>query len=165
MYKCFELFEREIMIPIQIWKVYEEAILPTRGTCESAAWDLYSMQDFQLRPGQTLMISTGLIMKPPEGYHIKILARSGNGKKYDIGIPHGLGLIDRDFCGPNDVIQVVLHNATPGDHLCYKEQVWFVKKGDRIAQMIVEKTYELEFNLQTDLPTAPSRGGLGSTNK
>src|SRR6185503_9896925 len=116
-----------------------------RGSTEAAGWDLYSIDQGELWPEDTRAFSTGLIVRPPEGYHIRVYARSGWGLKYGVGIPHGIGIVDRDFCGPDDIMKIVLHR-TCGAGRASRDHAkpLIIEKGDRIAQMLLEKTNEIE---------------------
>lgn len=149
---------------LQIFRAHPAAKLPTKGTPESAAWDLYTVEAGELYAEDTKGFSTGLIMRPPEGYHIKVWGRSGWGLRYGIGIPHGMGLVDRDFCGPDDVMKVVLHRSC-GNGSTHKEHFkpLPIEVGDRIAQMTIEKTNIFDFVEIKQPPRQESRGGFGST--
>lgn len=67
---------------IQIKKLYEDAILPTRGSEKAAAYDVYAhlndgIKEVFIHPHTTVKIGTGIAMAPPEGYFVGIYARSG----------------------------------------------------------------------------------------
>src|SRR3990167_5959310 len=126
------------LVTVKVYKADLLAKLPYRASEEAAGWDLYSVEDKEIWPGGQISISTGLVIQPLIGYHIKIYARSGWGNAYGIGIPHGVGIIDRDFSGPEDIIKVILTRSVNTDN----DRVLYIKKGDRIAQMIIEKSYE-----------------------
>ncbi len=147
---------------IDIFLAHPDAKLPMRASAEAAGWDLYSIDAGELWPEDTKTFSTGLIIRPPEGYHIKVYGRSGWGLKYGVGIPHGVGVCDRDFCGPDDIYKVILHRTCGAgrgsrDHA----KALVIEKGDRIAQMVLEKTNEIEFNILDHPPSEISRGGWG----
>lgn len=149
----------------QVFKQHPDAKLPFCATAESAGYDVYTVDSGELYPGETKIFSLGLIIRPPAGFHIKILGRSGWGFKYGVGIPHGIGLVDRDYCGPDDVMKVVLHRACTNGHKdkdYHKPLV--IKTGDRIAQMIFEPTVIIDDMVLVDKPPGiKSRNGFGST--
>lgn len=58
---------------------YEEIKLPKRATAGSAGYDFYSLQDFELNPGETIKVPTGIRVILPEGYFLMIVPRSGIG--------------------------------------------------------------------------------------
>lgn len=148
----------------QIYRTCPEAKLPLRATAESAGYDLYTIEAGQLYPGETKVFSCGLIVRPPKGYHIKIWGRSGWGVKYGVGIPHGVGLVDRDYCGPEDIMKVVLHRACMNGHSKDYMKPLNIEVGDRIAQMTFEKTIFAEDMIELDHPPSDkSRQGFGSS--
>jgi dUTP pyrophosphatase len=149
----------------QVFRVHENAKLPFRATQESAAYDLYSIEADKLYPGETKVFSTGLIVKPPAGYHIKVWGRSGWGLKFGVGIPHGMGLVDRDYCGPDDIMKVVLHRACTNGYNKEYQKPLEINIGDRIAQMTIEKTHTFDYSMcEIDSPPSnKSRGGFGSS--
>lgn len=146
----------------QIFRTDPAAKIPTRATKESAGYDLYSIEGGELRPGETKIFSLGIIVRPPKGYHVRVWGRSGNGSKYNVGIPHGMGLVDRDYCGPNDIMKVVLHRAF-NHGFAYPRDKFEVKPGDRIAQMTIEPTVFCVLHELDHPPATTSRGGFGST--
>jgi dUTP pyrophosphatase len=149
--------------PVQVWRAHADAKLPYKATLDSAGYDLYSIDEGTLYWGETKTFSTGLIMRPPPGYHIRVYGRSGWGRKFGIGIPHGLGIVDRDYCGPNDIVQVVLRRCSASNIQPDAKGPLVIHKGDRIAQMTIEKTNDIEFDIIEHPPAATSRGGFGSS--
>ncbi len=148
---------------IEIFRTDSKAKLPTKGTPDSAAWDLYSIEAGEIYPGETKIFSTGLIIRPPAGYHTLIWARSGFGKNYGVGIPHGVGIVDYDFAGPDDIMRVVLHRTCSAGYQRNFYNPLKIDVGDRIAQMTFEKTNTFEFKELDHPPKELSRGGFGST--
>lgn len=148
----------------QIFRTHSEAKLPKRATAESAGYDLYTIEAGQLYPGETKVFSCGIIIRPPLGYHIKIWGRSGWGVKYGVGIPHGVGLVDRDYCGPDDIMKVVLHRACMNGHNKDYMKPLNIEVGDRIAQMTFEQTLFAHSIIELDhAPSNNSRNGFGSS--
>ncbi len=152
----------------KIFKTSPLAKMPFKATPESVAYDIYSIEDGTLSPGETKFFSTGLVIQPPPGYYIKVCARSGWGKNFGVGIPHGMGIIDPDYCGPTDVIGVVLHraltNSSPlGNSVKDNDFSLKISKGDRIAQIIFEKVNTVGFIEVPEAPKKESRNGFGSS--
>lgn len=156
------------MEKVKVFKVHPDAVVPSNQTGEAAGYDLHCVEDFKLAPGRRIAVRTGLVIQPPEGYHIEILARSGLAYKYGICLTNNVGLIDRDFCGPEDEIKVLLtyipsmaRGPMYGAIMDNFKMLEF-KKGDRIAQFVFRHTHRLEFE---EVGAAPGddRGGLGST--
>jgi dUTP pyrophosphatase len=131
-----------------------EARVPTKATPGSAGFDLYSVEDVVILSGDRARVSTGLRIALPEGCYGRIAPRSGLALKYFIDV--GAGVIDPDYRGD---LSVLLFNFS-------KENFW-VKKGDRIAQLIVEKVFECNLVECQTLNDFTVRGafGFGSTGR
>jgi dUTP pyrophosphatase len=83
-----------------------------------------------------------------------VAARSSTPRRKGLLVPHGVGIIDQDYCGPEDEIRVQVLNFTSWPVV--------VERGERIAQAILVSIARAEFVESTDLPVE-SRGGFGST--
>lgn len=107
----------------------------------------------EIAPGARALISTGLHMEIPQGFEVQIRPRSGLSLKHGITLPNSPGTIDSDYRG---VVGVIMHN-TGAD-------VFKVKHGMRIAQMVVSPVIQARFELVENLDeTARGAGGFGST--
>lgn len=142
---------------IEIKKLRENAVLPTRGSAYAAGYDLYACIDAPvvIASGETKMVGTGLSVAVPEGYFGAVFARSGLASKQGIRPANCVGVCDSDYRGE---YTVALHNdsALP----CT------ISAGDRIAQLVVMPFLEIEFDEVDELPiTARGAGGFGSTGK
>ena len=82
-----------------------EAQIPTRGSKESAGWDLYSIEEVTIQPGHRALANTGITIQLPENTYGRIAPRSGLAWKQ--GLTIGAGVIDRDYTGE---IRVLLFN-------------------------------------------------------
>lgn len=145
---------------IKTYKSGEDAVeypLPSAQSKEAAAVDLQCTESFTLEAGQTKAIETGLIARAPRGHCLLVLSRSGLAIKKGVFVLNAPGLIDRDYCGPEDTIKVILHN-------CSENSVEFAA-GDRIAQLMLNPFSPIEWDEQKDPDFAGliNRGGLGST--
>ncbi|HPX32304.1 MAG TPA: dUTP diphosphatase [Erysipelotrichaceae bacterium] len=140
---------------INIKKVNEDAIIPTKGSDYAAGYDLYATKDEVIFPHNTTKVSTGLAIEIPEGYFGGIFARSGLASKKRVRPANCVGVIDSDYRGE---IIVLLHNDS--------ERHQFISKGDRIAQLIVLPYLSIEFEEVENLnETERGEGGFGSTGK
>lgn len=140
---------------IQIKKLREDAIIPKKGSAGAAAYDLYACIDkpVTIWPGSTEMIGTGIAVALPEGYFAGIYARSGLASKNGIRPANCVGICDSDYRGE---YIVALHNDS--------SQRFKIKPGDRIAQLIIQKHSDIEFEEVPELDdTARGAGGFGST--
>jgi dUTP pyrophosphatase len=127
--------------------------IPSRGSSNSAGLDLYSNEDGIIYPLSRTMISTGIIIKIPNNYYGRIAPRSGLALKNGIDVL--AGVIDSDYRGE---IKVILYNTD-------KDKNYEYKKGDKIAQLIIEKYYNVEIKLIDELDdTERGNNGFGSTD-
>jgi len=140
------------MEKLKIKKISIDAILPTRGYDTDGGMDLYTNKNIKCYPRQTTKIPTGIAMEIPETYVGSIRDRSSLGAK---GIHVLGGVIDENFRGQ---IFICLHNLT---NLVYE-----IKKGDRIAQILIHKVHKFELIEVDELDeTERSTGGFGSTGR
>lgn len=143
------------IMKIKIKKLSETAIIPTRGTIDAAGYDLYSDIDkaIEVKPHETVKVTTGLAISVPEGYFGGIFARSGLSTKKGLRPANCCGVIDSDYRGP---IIVSLHNDS--------KVVQIIEPMERIAQLIVMPYLTLEFEEWDELDeTLRGHGGFGST--
>jgi dUTP pyrophosphatase len=143
---------------IKIKKLNLNAILPTQATKGDAGYDLYSIDDAPLFGSQRRLFKTGIAVEIPEGYYGRIAPRSGLALKQGIDVLGGV--IDASYRGE---IGVILVNTTAkGDEL----QITHIKKGDKIAQLIIEKCHQVEWEEVKELAeTDRGAGGFGSTGQ
>lgn len=131
--------------------------LPRTQSGEAAAVDLQGTEDFLLMPGERYVVDTGIIARAPRNHCLLVMSRSGLAAKHGVFVLNAPGLIDRDYCGPNDTIKVILQNSG-------KAPVPF-KAGDRVAQLKLDPFASIEWAEEEDPNFAGviNRGGLGST--
>ena len=142
---------------VDIKKLKETAVIPTRGSASAAGYDLYACLDVpvEIRPGETVRIGTGISAALPEGTFGACFARSGLATKQGLRPANCVGVVDSDYRGE---YLISLHNDS--------DTVRIVSHGDRIAQLVVMPYLELEFNEVEELSqTARGEGGFGSTGK
>ena len=141
---------------LKIKKLDEKAIIPTYGTEYSAGADLYALldEDLEIKPGETVMIKTGLAMAIPTGYAGLIYARSSLGSKKGLAPANKVGVIDSDYRGE---IKVPLFNQS--------KETQIIAKNERIAQIIFTPYLKVNFQETDELDdTTRGTGGFGSTN-
>lgn len=151
------------MQKIKIYRRSKDVQLPQRMTKGSAAYDIYCENDIDIPAQKIMMIDTGLIIQCPPGYHIKLFIRSSMALKYGLSLINNTGIIDEDYCGPEDFLKIaVIRHAE-------KDSEWLhIKRGERVAQIMFEKTAFP--NIQWEEQSSPdyagtNRGGFGSTLK
>ena len=140
---------------LKIKKLKNEAQIPSYQTKEAAGFDLHSIEDVILKPGERRLIRTGLAFEIEFGYEIQIRPRSGLAFKHGITVLNSPGTIDSDYRGE---IKVLLIN--------HSNEEFEIKKGDRIAQAVVVPVIQAEIIEVEELSdTARGEGGFGSTGK
>lgn len=102
------------------------------------------------------MVSTGLVIATPPGHFLMLAARSSLFRKKGLILTNGIGVVDEDYSGDDDVISLSLHNLNRG---C----VCHIKKGERLAQGIFVRISKPEF--VEAIAMGESRGGWGSTGE
>jgi dUTP pyrophosphatase len=128
---------------------------PRKAHHDDAAFDLRSRVDMVLPPGETVLVPTGLHIELPVGYEAQVRPRSGMSLKHSLLIVNSPGTIDAGYRGE---VGVIMHNL--------KSESFEVKRGDRIAQMVINKLPEVHFEFADELSeTRRGEGGFGSTGK
>lgn len=133
----------------------ENATLPTRGSVLSAGYDIYASEEAVIPAQGQGLVGTDISVAVPIGTYGRVAPRSGLAVKN--GISTGAGVIDADYRGE---VKVVLFNHAQKD--------FTIQKGDRIAQLVLEKIVMADIKQITaeelDI-TARGEGGFGSTGK
>ncbi len=127
---------------------------PAYQTAQAAGADLTAAVDAEvvLAPGERRLIPTGIAIGLPDGYEAQIRPRSGLALKNGVSLVNTPGTIDADYRGEIGVI-LINHGQEP----------FTVRRGDRIAQMIVAPVVQAEFREAELTETARGAGGFGST--
>jgi dUTP pyrophosphatase len=116
--------------------------------------DLSATEDIVLGPGERALVGTGLAVALPDGYAGFVHPRSGLAVRTGLSIVNAPGTIDAGYRGE---IRVCLINLDPRVEL-------FVRRGDRIAQLVVQQVEQVRFVEVGELPpSARGAGGYGST--
>lgn len=140
---------------VKITKISPDAITPTYGSSSAAGADLYNYKsDVELARGATEFIETGIKAEIPEGYVGLVFARSGLACKQGLAPANKVGVIDSDYRGE---IKVALYN--------HSNEAKVVKKGERIAQLVIAPYLHAEFIEGELSETERAEGGFGSTGK
>jgi dUTP pyrophosphatase len=127
--------------------------LPAYQTEGAAGMDVRSAIDCVLQPGETTLVPTGFAMELPTGYEAQIRPRSGLAIKHGITLLNAPGTIDHDYRGE---VQVLLSN--------FGKVPFEVKRGDRIAQMVIARAVRAGIQVVTQLSdTGRGQGGFGHT--
>ena len=132
---------------------YENIELPAYQTPGAAGMDVRAAEECLLAPGETRLVATGFSMSISLGYEAQLRPRSGLAIKHGITLMNSPGTIDSDFRG---AVQIILTNLG--------RESFAVKKGDRIAQMVIAKVEQPVIQVVEELEeTRRGSGGFGST--
>ena len=129
--------------------------LPTYMTPHAAGMDLRAALDTEviLAPGAIALVPTGLAIALPTGFEAQIRPRSGLAVKHGIGLINSPGTIDADYRGE---IKIAVINLGP--------QAYTLHRGDRIAQMVVQRVFQARLQIVETLDeTSRNDGGFGHT--
>lgn len=129
--------------------------LPTYARAGDAGADLVAREDVMVAAGGgRALVPTGIALAIPEGYAGFVQPRSGLALRHGVTCLNTPGLID---AGYRDEIKVLLVNTDPS-------QAYHVRRGDRVAQLVIQRVEEAEFVICDELPRG-ERGvaGFGST--
>jgi len=133
----------------------EDIPLPDYMSPNAAGMDLPAAvkEETVLNPGERKLISTGFSVALPPGFEAQIRPRSGLALKHGVSLLNAPGTVDADYRGEVGIILINLGKSP-----------FVVKRGDRIAQMIINKVYQAHLELTSELsPTARNEGGFGHT--
>ncbi len=139
---------------IKIKRIDKSLPLPEYKTTGSVCFDLLARTDMEIAAKSVSLIPTNIIIETPPGYMFIVIPRSSTPKKKGLLIPHGIGVIDQDYCGPDDEVLFQVYNFT--------ENSVNVKKGERLAQGCFIPVVKVEFSEVKSI-SEKSRGGVGST--
>lgn len=137
---------------IEIGLIDSTLPIPEKKTGGAAGIDLYAREDVTIPTKSIALIPLNVIIKTPPGYVTLLLTRSSTHKK-GLMAANSVGIIDPDYSGPTDELQLLAYNFTDHDTT--------VQKLERIAQIIIVPTVSV--NLHVSQITGDSRGGFGTT--
>jgi dUTP pyrophosphatase len=143
-------------VKVLITRLDPDLPLPRYAKGGDAGADIVSRIDVTLDPGERTLVPTGISIALPDGYVALVHPRSGLAIKHGITMVNAPGTVDAAYRGE---LQVILINHDP------KESITF-KRGDRIAQLVIQQVERAEFIEVTSLPgSGRGAGGFGSTGK
>ena len=145
----------KIKIYIQRLAGNEDIPLPQYMTAQSAGMDIFAAvsEEEIISPGQRKRIPTGIAVALPEGYEAQIRPRSGLALNKGVTLLNSPGTIDADYRG--EIALIVINHG---------EQPFVVKRGMRLAQMVVQKIFQVDWVETAELNnTSRGGGGFGHT--
>ncbi|MBN2454863.1 dUTP diphosphatase [Candidatus Woesearchaeota archaeon] len=138
---------------VKIKRIDKTLPLPEYHTKGSVGFDICCREEARIKPREIALLPGNIIVETPPGYMLLVALRSSTPRKKGLIKPHGIGIIDQDYCGDEDEIKVQVFNNTD------KEVV--VEKGERIAQGVFVKVEKFGWEEKNSM--GKSRGGFGST--
>lgn len=144
-----------LTLPVEVLPHGEGLPLPTYATEGAAGADLCAAVEGELviPPGGRVAVPTGLRVAVPKGFELQVRPRSGLALSWGVTVANAPGTVDSDYRGE---VKVVLVNL--GD------KPYTVRRGDRIAQLVLAPVCRAQFQPVTALPfTQRGEGGFGST--
>ena len=140
---------------VKIKRLDTDLPLPQYETGGSVGFDLLCRESVTVAPQTVTLIPANVIIETPPGYMLMVTLRSSTPRKLGLLIPHGVGIIDQDYCGEGDEIQIQVYNFT--------DQPVTVERGDKIAQGIFVRVDTAEWSEVAEMDSE-TRGGFGSTD-
>lgn len=141
---------------VRIQRIDKTLPLPLYETGGSVGFDFLAREECVITPGAIVLIPSNVIVEVPKGYMLMVASRSSTPRKKNLTPPHGFGVIDHDYCGPEDEIKIQVYN--------FGTNPVTVARGEKIAQGIFVRVDHCTFE-EVDHITHKSRGGFGSTDQ
>lgn len=139
---------------VHIKRIDARLPLPVYETGGSVGFDIMARENCRIKPRSLAFVPSNLIVEVPAGYMLTIAARSSAPSKKGLMTPHGIGIIDHDYCGSEDEIKVQVYNFT--------NKAVIVHRGEKIAQGIFVKIGKAVWR-EIAAARKKTRGGFGST--
>lgn len=140
---------------VRIIRLDKELPLPIYETSGAVGFDLLARLDSTIAPGEIAIIPANVIVETPPGYAFIVASRSSTPRKKGLSKPHGIGIVDQDYCGPEDEVKIQVKNFT--------DAPVSIARGEKIAQGLFVRCDRAEF-VEVDEIKKPTRGGFGSTD-
>ena len=132
-----------------------EELLPTKAHADDAAFDLRSRVDMTVPVNKSTLVPTGVFIELPVNYEAQVRPRSGLALKHNITLTNSPGTIDAGYRGE---VGIIMFNAGT--------KPFPVKRGDRIAQMVICRLPEVSLTAAGSLSeSGRGTGGFGSSGK
>lgn len=129
--------------------------LPRYGSEGAAGFDFFCRVASIVPPRAVARIPANVVIAVPDGYVLLIALRSSTPFRHRLISPNGIGVIDRDFHGPDDEIQIEVYNP--------ESDPIEVPRGARIAQGVLMPVVTAEWEEGNEAGSRETRGGFGST--
>lgn len=146
-----EAFSQRLDVTIR--RIDKALPLPTYATAGSVGFDLLCREDTEIAPRKLGLVPGNVIVQTPPGYMLLVTLRSSTPRRKGLLIPHGLGIIDQDYCGEGDELMMQVYN--------FRDEAVMVKRGERIAQGMFVPILQVRWHEVEQM--GQGRGGFGST--
>lgn len=151
---------RNNTLVVEVKRLSPNATVPTCSHFGDAGLDLYASEDFFIKTGETAVVKTDLAVGLPVGFYGKVEDRSSLAA---LGLRTGAGVIDSGYTGE---VKIVIHNINNTNDSSYRGQGYQIKKGQRIAQLIVQSVVPVRLvEVQTFDNSERGSNGFGSTGR
>jgi len=140
-------------VTVNIKRIDPDLPLPSYATGGSVGFDIICRQDLEIAPRSLGLIPGNVIVQTPPGYMLVLALRSSTPRRKGLLIPHGMGIIDQDYCGVGDELLVQVYN--------FRDEAVTVQRGERVAQGIFVPIMRAEWREVDEV--GAGRGGFGST--
>ena len=140
---------------VKIKRLDESLPLPRYETAGSVGFDFVCRETVAIEPHGLGLVPANVIVETPSGYMLMVTLRSSTPRKRGLLIPHGVGVIDQDYCGEGDEVKIQVYN--------FSSDPVIVERGDRIAQGIFVRVDTAQWS-EVDQIESETRGGFGSTD-
>ena len=140
---------------VRIKRIDKELPLPVYETDGSVGFDLVAREEIIIDPDKIKLIPGNVVIEVPKGYMLAVASRSSTPRKRGLTPPHGFGVIDHDYCGPEDEVKIQVYN--------FSNETVTIARGEKIAQGVFVRVDKFEWE-EVDEIREESRGGFGSTD-
>lgn len=159
---------------VYISMISPNATMPSYAHENDAGMDIFASENTYVKPGQSVLVPTGLKMAIPDGYEMQIRPRSGLSLNTMLRIPNSPGTIDSGY---RDELKIIVYNASAisdinNDSIFHtteskgnQQGTYLIRRGDRIAQMVFAPVIHAQIIAVNSLDGIGKdrKGGFGST--
>ena len=139
---------------VRIRRLHPDTPVPVYKTAGACAFDIPIIEGGVLAPGERRPFRTGLVIQVPDDHVLLLFVRSSNAKK-GLQLANSTGVIDQDYCGPEDELFAYLYNIG--------SEPYTIEPGERLMQGLIVPVAHAQFT--EEAITAPNRGGFGTTGR
>lgn len=165
------------IIRIAVEKINPDVQLPTYAHTDDSGMDVYALDDYEIKPGETKIIPTGIKVQIPNGYEIQVRPKSGLSLKTKMRVANTPGTVDASFRGE---IGVIIENIEPSikdidyefDEITHRPIIkaishgssCYITKGQKFAQLVLSEVPKIAwYEVSAVNTTERGEGGYGST--